>query len=318
MTPEANTDGLSRRDLIKGAATGAIVGASAMSTGCATTGGGASGVTKGRIKQSIVHWCFANSAEKWSVEDSCKAALALGCKSVELVGPDDWPTLKAHGLTCAIAPNGMPGAPYVKGLNNTTYHDEVIEATKKMIDAAAEHGVPSVIAFNGYKWRDAEDPNSGEISLEEGAANCVNALKVLGRYAHDKGIVINLEMLNTRDDSHPMKGHPGYQGDDISYCLDIVKRTAMPNVKLLFDIYHVQIMNGDIIRRLKECGDYVGHVHTAGNPGRNELDENQEINYPAVMEALLEIGYTGFVGQEFIPTRDAMAGLRQAVTLCDV
>ena len=323
MSNDTSTDGLSRRDLIKGAATGAILGASAMSTGCATTGScevsaGGAGVTNGRINQSVVHWCFANSAEKWTIEDTCKAAVALGCKSVELVGPDDWPTLKKHGLTCAIAPNGMPGAPFIKGLNNMAHQAEVIETTKKMIDAAAEHGIPQVIAFNGFKYRDPEDPNSGEISLEEGAANTANGLKVLGRYAAEKNIVISLEMLNTRDDSHPMKGHPGYQGDDISYCLDIVKRTAMPNVKLLFDIYHVQIMNGDIIRRLKECGDYIGHVHTAGNPGRAELDEDQEINYPAVMEALLEIGYTGFVGQEFIPTRDAMTGLRQAVSLCDV
>jgi sugar phosphate isomerase/epimerase len=320
MSTDSSSDsGLSRRDLIKGAASGAIIGASAMSTGCATTAPAkAAGVTKGRIKQSVVHWCFANSAEKWTIEDTCKAAVELGCKSVELVGPDDWPTLKAHGLTCAIAPNGMPGAPFIKGLNNMDHQEEVITRTKEVIDAAAENGVPSVIAFNGFKWRDPEDPNSGEISLEEGAANVVNGLKVLGRYAASKGIEVHLEMLNTRDDTHPMKGHPGYQGDDISYCLEIVKRTAMSNVKLLFDIYHVQIMNGDIIRRLKECGDYIGHVHTAGNPGRNELDENQEINYPAVMEALLEIGYTGYVGQEFIPVRDAMTGLRQAVTLCDV
>jgi hydroxypyruvate isomerase len=251
MSTDSSSDtGLSRRNLIKGAASGAIVGATAMNTGCATTSTAGAGVTKGRINQSIVHWCFANGPDKWTIEQTCKAAVALGCKSVELVGPDDWPTLKAHGLTCAIAPNGMPGAPFIKGLNNMAHQDEVINRTKEIIDAAAENAVPSVIAFNGFKWRDPEDPNSGEISLEEGAANVVNGLKVLGRYAEPKGIVISLEMLNTRDDSHPMKGHPGYQGDDISYCLEIVKRAAMGNVKLLFDIYHVQIRNGDIIRRL--------------------------------------------------------------------
>ncbi|MEZ5950470.1 MAG: TIM barrel protein [Planctomycetaceae bacterium] len=125
-------------------------------------------------------------------------------------------------------------------------------------------------------------------------------------------------MLNTRDDSHPMKGHPGYQGDHTEYCIDILKRVGSPRMQLLFDIYHVQIMDGDVIRRIREHRDYLGHIHTAGNPGRGELDEHQEINYPAIMRALLEVGYEGYVGQEYIPTRDALTGLREAVTLCDV
>ena len=206
----------------------------------------------------------------------------------------------------------------MKGYNNPKYWDQVITATKKSIDAAADFGCPNVIAFNGFKYRDATDPKSGEMSREEGAANCVKGFKKIIGYAEKKKVTICLEMLNTRDDTHPMKGHPGYQGDDTEYCIDIIKKVGSPRLKLLFDIYHVQIMNGDVIRRIKQHKDYIAHVHTAGNPGRAELNEKQEINYPAVMQALLDIGYKGHVGQEFIPVGDPLAGLKQAVSLCDV
>jgi hydroxypyruvate isomerase len=175
-----------------------------------------------------------------------------------------------------------------------------------------------VLAFTGHKWSDANDPESPEISLAEGAANTVKGLRELVRYAEPRGVTLCLEQLNTRDDSNPMKGHPGYQGDDIDYCAQIILEVGSPNAKLLFDIYHVAIMNGDIIRRLSQYRDLLGHIHTAGVPGRGELDENQEINYPAVMRTLLEIGYQGYVGQEFIPTKDPAEGLAQAVALCNV
>jgi hydroxypyruvate isomerase len=156
------------------------------------------------------------------------------------------------------------------------------------------------------------------ISLEEGADECVKGLKQIAAHAERQGVTICLEHLNTRDGTHPMKGHPGYQGDDIDFVAGIVRRVGSPRVKLLFDIYHVQVMNGDVIRRIDECRDVIGHVHTAGCPGRGELDEHQEINFPPIMRKLVDIGYQGFVGHEFIPTRDALAGLKQAVTLCDV
>jgi len=275
-------------------------------------------VTKGRIKQSIVFWCFNASEYKWDIEKTCQVAKSLGCVSVELGNPKDWGAIKNHGLTCAIAANGMPGAPFMKGLNNPRYHEEVIARTKTTIDACADAGVPSVIAFTGYKWRDADDPKSGELSLAEGADNCLKALKVLCAHAEKKGVNICVEHLNTRDSSHPMKGHPGYQGDDVDYVANIVRKVGSPRAKLLFDIYHVQIMNGDVIRRIEQCKDVIGHIHTAGNPGRAELDDKQEINYPPIMRKLLDIGYTGYVGQEFIPTRDPVAGLTEAVRLCDV
>lgn len=273
---------------------------------------------KGNIRHSVVFWCFNIAGDMWDIDKTCEIAKSLGCESVEICGPAEFPTIKKHGLTCALAANGMPGAPFMKGLNNLAYHDQVIDATTKMIDECAKYGMPSVIAFTGYKWRDAEDPNSGEISLEEGADNCVAGLKKLAVHAEKMGVTICLEHLNTRDGSHPMKGHPGYQGDDIDYVANIVRRVGSPRVKLLFDIYHVQLMNGDVIRRLEENIDVIGHIHTAGNPGRCELDENQEINFPPILRKLVELGYKGFVGHEFIPTRDPYAGLKQAIEVCDV
>jgi sugar phosphate isomerase/epimerase len=275
-------------------------------------------VTNGRIKQSICFWCFNTAGDKWDAEKTCQVAQSLGCRSVELIGPESWDILKKYGLVNAMAPNGMPGAPFVKGLNNPKYQDEVVARTKESIDACAQASFPNVIAFTGYKWRDAEDPKSGEISREEGAENCVKGLKQLAAHAEKKGVTVCIEHLNTRDSSHPMKGHPGYQGDDLDYVADIVRRVASPRVRLLFDIYHVQIMNGDVIRRIEQNKDVIGHIHTAGNPGRGELDDTQEIQYRPIMRKLLEVKYQGYVGQEFIPTRDPLTGLREAVRLCDV
>jgi hydroxypyruvate isomerase len=302
---------LSRRNLMAGAAATVLAAAA----GPASAG---QSVPKGRIKQSIVSWCFGMMGEQWSIEKQCQVASELGCHSVELTQPKDWPLLKKYGLTSAIAPNGMPGAPFVKGFNNPAYHEEVVARTTEMIDACAEAKMPAVIAFTGMKWRDAEDPASGAMPDEEAFDNCVTGLKKIAGHAEKQGVTICLEHLNTRDDSHPMKGHPGYQGDNVDAVAAMLRRVGSERVKLLFDIYHVQIMNGDVIRRLEACKDILGHIHTAGNPGRGELDESQEINYPPIMRKLVEIGYDGYVGQEFIPTGDPLAGLQQAVRLCDV
>ena len=306
---------LSRRALLRGAAAGAAALAGVAPGALAADEKAA---VKGRIKQSIVFWCFNGFGDKWDIETTCQVATDLGCVSVELMAPELWGPLKKHGLTCAIAPNGMPDRPFVKGFNNPKYHDELIDRAKKMIDACADAGVPSVIAFSGYKWRDADDPKSGEIPRDEGADNCVKGLKQLVGYAEKKDVTICMEHLNTRDGSHPMKGHPGYQGDDLDWMAAIIRKVGSPRMKLLFDIYHVQIMHGDLIRRIEQNKDIIGHVHTAGNPGRGELDDTQEIQYAPVMRKLLEVKYEGYVGQEFIPTRDPREGLRQAVRLCDV
>jgi len=299
------SDGTSRRDLLKGVAGAAALGfvGSPQSTEAASM----SPIRNGRIKQSIVHWCFE---PHWEIDEFIKNAKALGCGSIELIPPKYFPKLKEAGLTNAIAQIDMgDDPPFLKGFNNPKHWDRVIKATTDAIDACAAYGYKNVICFTGY----AED-----IPADKGADNCVEGYKKVLGHAEKNGVTLCLEMLNSRVTNHPMKGHPGYQGDHTDYCVDIIKRVGSPNLKLLFDFYHVQIMDGDLITRLREHKDYIGHIHTAGNPGRCELDEGQEIYFPPLMKALLEIGYEGYVGHEFIPTRDPMEGLRQAVTLCDV
>ncbi len=295
---------LSRRRMLQIAAGIGAAGAAALTLpSCAERTKTAA--TKGRINQSIVHWCFA---KYWDVEKTCQIAKQLGCKSVELVGPENFATLHKYGLTCAIAPNGMPDPPFVKGFNNPKYHDIVIAKTRETIDACAEYHVPSVIAFTGFR----ED-----ISDDDGIKNCVNGFKKIVGYAEKKKVNLCLEILNSRV-AIEMQGHPGYQGDHTDYCIEIIKQVGSPRMKLLFDIYHVQIMDGDIISRIRQYKDYIGHYHTAGNPGRGELDDKQEINYKPIMEEIARTGYTGYVGQEFIPTRDPLESLTEAVVLCDV
>jgi hydroxypyruvate isomerase len=264
-------------------------------------------VKNGRIRQSIVHWCFQ---KYWDVEQTAKVAKQLGCESFELIEPKYFPLLKEHGLICAIGTVDMsPDPPFVKGFNNPKYRERVLKATRDSIDACAEFGYKNVICFTGMREGIPDDV---------GSDNCVEGFKQIVGHAEKKGVTLCLEMLNSRVRTHPMKGHPGYQGDHTEYCVDIIKRVGSGNLKLLFDIYHVQIMDGDIITRVRQHRDLIAHVHTAGNPGRGELDVKQEINYRPVMEALVEIGYSGHVGQEFIPTRDPLVGLREAVALCDV
>lgn len=260
-------------------------------------------VKHGRIKQSLVNWCYASHFKTF--DEYCQIAVKLGCQSIELCGPENWPTLKKHGLTCAIA--GSHG--FKVGFNNPDEWEQCLKILNEQIDRCAEFGVKSLITFTGMA--------NGK-SKAEGKKNCVEGLKQIVGHAEQKGVTLCLEMLNTRDDSHPMKGHPGYQGDDIDWCIEICQEVGSSHLKVLFDIYHVQIMHGDVIRRIHKSKDYLGHIHTAGNPGRGELDTKQEIYYPAVMQALLDVGYQGYVGQEFIPTRDAWEGLKEAVALCDV
>ncbi len=258
-------------------------------------------VTKGRINQSIVHWCFE---KYWDVEKTCQIAKQLGCKSVELVEPKDWATLKKYGLVCAITSSHL----FIEGMNNPEYQPMCIEKMRNAIDTSSAAGFPNVITFTG---------SAGDIGAEDGIKNCVNGYKKIIGYAEKKKVNLCLEILNSRV-AVEMKGHPGYQGDHTDYCIEIIKQVGSPRMKLLFDIYHVQIMDGDIITRIREYKDYIGHYHTAGNPGRGELDDKQEINYKPIMEEIARTGYTGYVGQEFIPTRDPLQGLREAVALCDV
>ncbi len=305
MIPDSITN---RRDLLRASA-GAALGLTTLHRMARADEAEASGtvIQNGRIKQSLVHWCYE---PYWDVPEMIRVARRLGCGSIELIAPKYFPMLKENGLACAIGTIDMsPDPPFVKGFNNPEHHDRVIKATREAIDACAEYGFTQVITFTGM---------SDGIPDDVGAENCVRGYKKIIGHAEKKGVTLCLEMLNTRATDHPMKGHPGYQGNHTDYCVDIINRVGSPNLKLLFDIYHVQIMDGDLIRRIHQHKDVIAHIHTAGNPGRGELDADQEIQYPAVMKALLDIGYQGYVGQEFIPTRDPLAGLTQAVTLCDV
>ncbi len=256
---------------------------------------------KQRLKQSLCHWCYA---KYWNLEEMCQVAKRLGCPAIELIDVKEWPTLKKYGLVNSLAISHW----FDKGMNNPKYWDMCIEKMRSAIDACAEYGYPNVLTFTGFR----ED-----IPDDVGAENCVAGYKKIVGYAEQKKVNLILEMLNSRVDIE-MQGHPGYQGDHMDYCLDIVKQVASPRLQLLFDVYHVQIMDGDVMVRLKQCAPYIGHVHVAGNPGRAELDDKQEINYPPIMRALADTGYRGYVGQEFIPTRDPWEGLKQAVALCDV
>ncbi|HZL37080.1 MAG TPA: TIM barrel protein [Tepidisphaeraceae bacterium] len=293
---------VSRRAALLGAAAGAAALASpafAAPSSLAPPDGPAS--RNGRISQSLVQWCYA---KYWPEEEMAKVAKGLGCTSVELIDPKHWDMLKKHGLTCAIA--GSHG--FTQGMNNPKYQPQCLAILRERIGQCADAGVPNVITFTGMR----ED-----IPSDVGMDNCVKGYKQIVGYAEQKGVTICLEMLNSRVHEF-MKGHPGYQGDHTDYCIELIKRVGSPRLKLLFDIYHVQIMDGDVISRIRQHKDYIGHVHTAGNPGRKELDNTQEINYPPIMRALLDVGYKGHVGQEFIPTRDPLQGLREAVRVCDV
>jgi len=303
---------LSRRTLLGGA----LGGAALLSAGCTDSATRASNaavpatttpdestwrITKGRINQSVVGWCF-NPMETVTL---AKAAAQLGFKSVELVDPKHWPMLKEAGLTCAIA--GSHG--FVKGFNHIENHQMCAQKIAEQIEHAAAFGCPNVITFSGMREG---------ISDEEGITNCVTGIKKVIGLAEQKGVTICMEVLNSRVNEN-MKGHPDYQADRIEFAVEICKQVGSPRMKILFDIYHTQIMQGDVITRIKQYHEYIGHYHTAGVPGRGELDDTQEINYPAVMKAILATGYKGFVGQEFIPTwPDKVAALRHAARVCDV
>ncbi len=260
-------------------------------------------VTRNRIHQSVMGWCF----NPMPVPELIRHCADIGLAAIEGVDPEFYPEAKKHGLEISLV--GSHG--FAKGPVDPQNHQDIITTLKKSIDTAVEFGAPSVITFTGMRVEGISDAQQEQ--------NCIDCWKQVIDYAENKQITLVLEHLNSRDHSHPMKGHPGYFGDDVERCIDLVRRMDSERFKLLFDIYHVQIMNGDVIRRIRKYHPLIGHYHTAGNPGRKELDETQEINYPAVMHAILDTGYDLFVAQEFIPTwDDPVQALRHAAWVCDV
>ena len=253
---------------------------------------------KGKIKHSVCRWCY----EKIPLEDLCKAAKKIGISSVELTGPEEWPLLKKYGLTSAM-PWGA-GMGIEKGFNNPAYHDELVKSYEEIFPKLAAAGLDKVICFSG---------NRNGLSDEEGIKNCAAGLKKLMPLAEKHNVTMVMELLNSK------VNHPDYQCDYTPWGVALCEAVGSDRFKLLYDIYHMQIMEGDVIATIKKYHPYIAHYHTAGVPGRNEIDETQELYYPAIMRAILETGYKGYVGQEFIPKReDKIASLKQGVEICDV
>jgi hydroxypyruvate isomerase len=257
-------------------------------------------IVHGRIQQSIVPWCF----KPMTVPELAEHAAAMKFRSVELCPPEHWPRLKELGLTCAIASSHG----FARGFAQPDQHDECIALLRERIEQCAAHGVERVITFSGFR-----KGLSDEVAMK----NTVAGLKKILPFAEEKKVTLCLEMLNSRVNIE-MKGHPDYFCDDLERSVEICRQIGSERMKVLFDIYHVQIMHGDIITRLRQHFPYIAHVHTAGVPGRGEIDDTQEINYRPLMQTLVELGYRGYVGQEFIPVRDKVASLREAAVLCDV
>jgi hydroxypyruvate isomerase len=261
-------------------------------------------ITKRRIRQSVMGWCF----KPMPALELAKHCKAIGLEAMEGVSAEHYPAIRKMGLKISLVSGGHG---FKKGPCVAVNREFVIASLRKGIDLAAKIGTKSVITFTGMRGKGLTDA--------AGSKNCVDAWKAVIHYAEKKKITLVLEHLNTRDDSHPMKGHPGYFGEDVDHCVELIRKVDSPSMKLLFDVYHVQIMNGDVIRRIGQYKDLIGHYHTAGNPGRGELDDTQEINYPAVMRAIVATGYKDFVAQEFIPTwEDPVSALRHAAMVCDV
>lgn len=296
-----------RRQIMAGAATLAIGASSAHAAPQATTESRPVAadfkISNKRIRQSVMGWCF----KPMPMTELIRHCADIGLEAIEGISPEFYPEAKKAGLKISLV--GSHG--FANGPVDPANHAMCIEKLKSSIDTAVEFGAPSVITFTGMSVK-----GMAEATAEQ---NCLDCWKQVIDYAEEKKITLVLEHLNSRDDSHPMKGHPGYFGDDVERCLDLVKRMDSERFKLLFDVYHVQVMNGDVIRRIREFHPWIGHYHTAGNPGRCEIDDNQEINYPPIMKAILETGYKLFVAQEFIPTwQDPVESLRHSAMVCDV
>jgi hydroxypyruvate isomerase len=271
---------------------------------------------RARFKPALTRWCLHNLAEHWSVEKICRTAVELGVPALEVVPIEDFPLLKRYGLVSALTNSHM----FVRGMNNPLHWDECLSKMEAAIDANSEMGFPNVVTFTGFADTTVPEEGAGPgsiVSREEGIRNCVEGYKKIVGYAEKKHVTLCLEPLNSRDGAD-MKGHPGYQGDHIDYCLEVIEKVRSPALTLLFDVYHIQIMDGDLIRRISDLRGKIGHVQVAGVPGRGEIGADQEINYPPVMRALADIGYEGYVGLEFIPTRDALSSVREALAVLDI
>lgn len=265
-------------------------------------------VAEGVIRQSVCKWCFRDLP----LDQFCADAKAMGLESVELLNPEDYPTLKKHGLLCAMTnapagktPQGVNVGPIPKAFNRIEHHDTLVALYEQRINEVADAGFQNLICFSG---------NRDKLDDEKGMDNCAIGLKRLMALAEKRKVTICMELLNSK------VNHKDYMCDRTPWGVELCKKVGSERFKLLYDIYHMQIMEGDVIRTIQENAAYIGHYHTAGNPGRNEFEprDAQELYYPGIMRGIKATGYKGFVGQEFLPKREAIASLREAVKICAV
>jgi hydroxypyruvate isomerase len=256
---------------------------------------------KGRIKQGVTTGVFARGT---SLEDACREAARLGIKGFDLIGPADWPTLRKYGLVPSMYPLG-PGGTIADALNRTENHARLEASLRAAIEESAAAQVPNVITFSGNR-RGMDD--------RVGADNCVQFLNKVKAHAEDKGVTICMELLNSK------VNHRDYMFDHMTWGVDVMKRVNSPRIRILYDIYHAQIMDGDIVRTINDNIQWIAHFHTGGNPGRHDIDESQELNYRFIVQSIVDKGFTGFLTHEYSPTagHDPIAVLGRAIEICDV
>jgi hydroxypyruvate isomerase len=251
---------------------------------------------KGRLRQSVCRWCYGNM----TLDALCTHAREIGLVGIDLLQPDEWETAKAHGLICTMA-YGIGSIP--DGWNHVENHDRLVAEAEKIIPKVGAAGLPNVITFSG---------NRRGLTDAQGLENCVIGLKRIAKLAEDHHVTVCMELLNSKRD------HKDYQCDHTAWGVEVCKRVGSERTKLLYDIYHMQIMEGDVCDTARENIAYLGHFHTGGVPGRHEIDDTQELNYGRVCKAIVDSGFKGFVAHEFLPTHDPMTSLRQSVQICDI
>jgi hydroxypyruvate isomerase len=290
-----NTPLFSRRAMLRNVGAG-VATALAPTLACgAEPKDSSSSKLNGNIKQSVCRWCYG----KIPLEELAGASAKMGFKSVELLSMDDYKKVKSLGVTCAM----LSGPSLTDGISHPENHEKIVDILKRNIEFAADEKLPNVIVHAG---------NRKGMSDEEGLDNCAAAMKKIVGLAEEKKVTICMELLNSKVD------HKDNMCDHTKWGAAVVKNVGSERFKLLYDIYHMQIMEGDVIRTIRENKDYIAHYHTGGVPGRHEIDDTQELNYPAIVKAILDTGYTGYLGQEFIPARDPLTSLEQALRICDV
>ncbi|MCG9973105.1 hydroxypyruvate isomerase family protein [Christiangramia crocea] len=253
---------------------------------------------KSKINHSVCRWCYQDIP----LDKFAKACTEIGIKAIDLLKPEEWEVVEKEGLVCSMATDTF--ANITEGFNDPANHEKLQEAYKGLIKKASEHKIKNVICFSG---------NRNGMDDETGIKNCVTGLSPLLDYANDLNVNLVMELLNSKVD------HADYMCDHTEWGVALAKALNRPNFKLLYDIYHMQIMEGDVIRTIRDSHPYINHYHTGGVPGRNEINDSQELNYPAVMEAIYETGFDGFVAQEFIPTYDdKLSALREGIEICDI